>query len=231
MKLTASQIYSLLLQGGFDPQQARLMTAIAQAESARDTGAIGDRHLETGTWGPSVGLFQIRTLRAQTGTGGDRDIERLLNDPAEQVKAALQISGGGRNYKPWSTYTNGSYRKFLDEPLQQVPLPAGLGQGGGPPFGAGPFGAGPFGAGPFGAGAGTDPFAMGPTPQPSGITDTDGDGLTDDFERLFGTDLTTGDTDGDGLTDVYETSVSHTDALSADTDRDGQTDAAEVAGL
>ena len=70
---------------------------------------------------------------------------------------------------------------------------------------------------------------MAPVPQPSGITDQDGDGLTDDFEKLFGTDPTKGDTDGDGLTDAYETSVSHTDPLSADTDRDGITDAAEVA--
>ena len=86
------------------------------------------------------------------------------------------------------------------------------------------------GAGTNGFGAGSaDPFAMAPVPQPSGITDQDGDGLTDDFEKLFGTDATKGDSDGDGLTDAYETSISHTDPLSADTDRDGLTDAAEVA--
>jgi Lysozyme like domain/Bacterial TSP3 repeat len=221
--LTASQIYTLLLQGGFDPQQARMMTAIAQAESARNPGAIGDVALQTGTWGPSVGLFQIRTLKAETGTGSDRDIQRLMNNPAEQVKAALKISGGGSNYRPWSTYTNGAYRKFLDEPLQGgAAIPSTFGSG------AAPVGAGPYGAAAF-ATNGADPFAMAPVPQPSGITDQDGDGLTDDFEKLFGTDATKGDSDADGLTDAHETSASHTDPLSADTDRDGQTDAAEVA--
>jgi hypothetical protein len=228
--LTASQIYTLLLQGGFDPQQARMMTAIAQAESARNPGAIGDVALQNGTWGPSVGLFQIRTLKSETGTGSDRDIQRLMNNPAEQVKAALNISGGGSNYRPWSTYTNGAYRKFLDEPLQGgAALPSTFGTGA---YGAGPYGAGSaaFAAGMNGAGTnGADPFAMAPVPQPSGITDQDGDGLTDDFEKLFGTDPTKGDSDADGLTDAHETSTSHTDPLSADTDRDGQTDAAEVA--
>jgi hypothetical protein len=237
--LSPSQIYTLLLQGGFAPDDARMMTAIAAAESSRNPGAVGDVGLQTATWGPSVGLFQIRTLKAETGTGSDRDIQRLMNNPAEQVKAALNISNGGRNLRPWSTYTNGSYRKFLDEPLQAgVPVPGTSGTGVGP-FGAGAangFGMG-VGAGPYGAGAaafgtgtnGADPFAMAPVPQPSGITDQDGDGLTDDFEKLFGTDPTKGDSDGDGLTDAYETSVSHTDPLAADTDRDGLNDAAEVA--
>ena len=67
--LSPSQIYTLLLQGGFSPDKARLMTAIAQAESARNPGAIGDVALQNGTWGPSVGLFQVRTLKAETGDG------------------------------------------------------------------------------------------------------------------------------------------------------------------
>lgn len=221
--LSASQIYTLLLQGGFAPEEARIMTAIAQAESARNPGAVGDVAIQTGTWGPSVGLFQIRTLKAETGTGSDRDIERLMNNPAEQVRAALKISNGGGNYRPWSTYTNGAYRKFLDEPLQAgVAVPSTTGTG------AGPFGAG-TGAFAVGATGATDPFAMAPVPQPSGITDQDGDGLTDDFEKLFGTSLTSGDTDADGLTDAHETSISHTDPLLADTDGDGQGDAVEIA--
>src|SRR4051812_44178395 len=76
-KLTASQIYPLLLQGGFSPKDPTVRTAIAQAESAGNLGAVGDVRLQNGTWGPSVGLFQIRTLKAETGTGTDRDIEHL----------------------------------------------------------------------------------------------------------------------------------------------------------
>ena len=241
--LSPSQIYTLLLQGGFSPDKARLMTAIAQAESARNPGAVGDVALENAKWGPSVGLFQVRTLKAETGTGSDRDIQRLLNNPAEQVKAALNISADGNNLRPWSTFTSGAYLKFLDEPLQAgVPVPSALpgagGFGAAGSLGAGSSGMGVVGAGPYGPGAafagangnGTaDPFAMSPGPQPSGITDQDGDGLTDDFEKLFGTDPTKGDTDADGVTDAYETSVSHTDPLSADTNHDGIPDAAEIA--
>jgi hypothetical protein len=224
-QLSPSQIYTLLLQGGFSPDDARVMTAIAQAESARNPQAIGDVALENGTWGPSVGLFQVRTLRSQTGTGGDRDIDHLLHDPAAQVAAAYAISNHGTSFRAWSTYTNGSYKKFLDEPLQPgAAVPAGLGAGApGSTYGAAGYGAAGFGA------AAADPFAMAPVPQPSHITDQDGDGLTDDFEKLLGTDPTKADTDGDGLTDAAEAADTHTDPLSADTDHDGTTDAAEVA--
>jgi hypothetical protein len=215
MKLTPSQIYTLLLQGGFDEPDARIMTAIAQAESARDLGAVGDVGLQTDKWGPSVGLFQVRTLRAETGTGGDRDIEALTNNPAAQVKAAFNISNGGQNFRPWSTFTSGSYRKFLDTPLQAgVPVPSLAGAG--VPV-------------QTGVGAGGDPFAIDPGLRPSNIKDTDHDGLTDDFEKLFGTDINAVDSDDDGLSDAYETATSHTDPLSADTDKDGLTDNVEVA--
>ena len=213
-KLTSSQVYTLLLDGGFSPDDARLMTAIAHAESALRLDAVGDVGLQTDKWGPSVGLFQIRTLRAETGTGGDRDIERLLNDPAAQVKAAFNISNGGTNFRPWSTFTSGSFRKFLDEPLQAgVPVPA--------------FG----GTGTAGnvALAGGDPFAIDAGVRPTTVLDTDRDGLTDRFEELFGTDVNAADTDRDGLSDAYETATSHTDPLLVDTDADGLTDSQELA--
>lgn len=227
-KLSASQIYTLLLDGGFAPDQARIMTAIAQAESSRDLGAVGDVALQDAKWGPSVGLFQIRTLKSETGTGSDRDIQHLTNNPAAQVQAALNISGGGKNLRPWSTYTNGSYKQHLDTPLSAgTPLDPSMGLGGGG-VGGGGFGRGGFAA--FGgAAAGGDPFGMDPGIQPSNVTDTDGDGLTDQFEALLGTDATQADSDHDTLSDAYETSVSHTDALSADTDRDGLSDSEEVA--
>ena len=64
---------------------------------------------------------------------------------------------------------------------------------------------------------------------PDATRDTDGDGLTDAFERLAGTDPTQVDTDHDGLDDAYEALSSHTDPLSADTDHDGFSDALEIA--
>ncbi|MEO6997957.1 MAG: peptidoglycan DD-metalloendopeptidase family protein [Terracoccus sp.] len=64
---------------------------------------------------------------------------------------------------------------------------------------------------------------------PESTTDTDGDGLTDAFERLAGTDPRQVDSDHDGLDDAYEALSSHTDPLSADTDHDGVSDALEIA--
>ena len=77
----------------------RIQPGQGSADDRHRAGRVGpqpgrDRRRRAGdrTWGPSVGLFQIRTLKAETGTGSDRDIQRLLNNPAEQVKAALNIS-------------------------------------------------------------------------------------------------------------------------------------------
>ena len=64
---------------------------------------------------------------------------------------------------------------------------------------------------------------------PPTAVDTDSDGLTDDFEKLAGTNPLAADTDADGLTDGFEALRSHTDPLAADTDKDGIADAAEVA--
>jgi hypothetical protein len=64
---------------------------------------------------------------------------------------------------------------------------------------------------------------------PLTAADTDGDGLTDAFEKLAGTNAAVADSDADGLTDGYEALRSHTDPLAADTDHDGVSDAAEIA--
>ncbi|MCW8139705.1 MAG: hypothetical protein KIT58_12475 [Planctomycetota bacterium] len=51
-----------------------------------------------------------------------------------------------------------------------------------------------------GGGRGINPF-LGNAPQSAGALDSDGDGLTDDEERLLGTDPFNPDTDGDGILD------------------------------
>jgi cell wall-associated NlpC family hydrolase len=67
------------------------------------------------------------------------------------------------------------------------------------------------------------------TGAPVTALDTDSDGLTDDFEKLAGTNPLAADSDTDGLTDGFEALRSHTDPLAADTDADGIADAVEVA--
>lgn len=77
--------------------------------------------------------------------------------------------------------------------------------------------------------ADSDPFAIG-TGQPVDTgRDSDGDGLTDVFERLARTDPLRPDSDLDGLSDAYELLQSGTDPLAADTDADQIGDATELA--
>lgn len=58
-------------------------------------------------------------------------------------------------------------------------------------------------------------------------TDTDGDGLTDAFEKIWGLNPEEPDTDGDGLTDYEEIYLTHTSPFMLDTDENGISDAEE----
>jgi hypothetical protein len=70
------------------------------------------------------------------------------------------------------------------------------------------------------------------TPQPiinkQEVLDTDRDGLSDEEEKLLGTNINEPDTDGDGLYDREEVKVYKTNPLNPDTDGDGFVDGQEV---
>lgn len=112
---SAAQVYQQLLSVGFPPDAAVRMVAIAQAESSLNLTELGDVGLEDATWGPSFGLYQIRTLKADTGRGTDRDISWLSASPLHQAQAAYDISGHGTNFTPWTTFTSGKYTQFLGQ--------------------------------------------------------------------------------------------------------------------
>jgi hypothetical protein len=119
-----SAVYALATGAGLDPEAAIIATAIAWAESGLDPQAIGDLDLEDGKWGPSCGLWQIRSLRADTGTGRPRDRERLL-DPVFNAAAMATISGG-TNWSPWSVWKNGRYLAHIDAvraAVKETPVP------------------------------------------------------------------------------------------------------------
>lgn len=108
-----SEIYATLREAGFSAPSAVLMTAIALAESGGNDTARGDLSLQNATWGPSYGLFQVRTVKDQTGTGQTRDINLLASSDTAQAEAAYAISRGGTDFSAWSTYTHGTYQQFL----------------------------------------------------------------------------------------------------------------------
>lgn len=66
--------------------------------------------------------------------------------------------------------------------------------------------------------------------EPAAPVDSDQDGLTDEEERMYGTNANNPDTDGDGLTDRDEVKVFKTDPNNPDTDGDTYLDGAEIRG-
>lgn len=108
-RLSDAQIAEAARKAGFTGPGLVTAIAVALAESGGNSDAMGDVGLVDGKWGPSVGLWQIRSLHDQRGTGGPRD-EFANVDPDANARAAFAISGGGVNFAPWSVYKNGRYQ-------------------------------------------------------------------------------------------------------------------------
>lgn len=145
--LTPAQVYTLARGAGFAPPMAAIMVAIAGPESGYRTDAVGDVGIQTGTWGPSVGLWQIRSIKADTGTGRPRDASRL-KDPVFNASAAYSIYKS-QGLGAWTAYSSGAYRSFLGK----ANAAAGTGGAAVPPVSSSPSsgtaGAQPVGLGPL----------------------------------------------------------------------------------
>ena len=115
--ISANQIAQYAYNAGFRGDSLNTAVAVALAESHGDTGIHGDVNLQTGTWGPSVGLWQIRSLNPGHGTASEQALRNAQAnaDPATNAQHAYTISRQGNNFRPWSTYTNGAYRNYLDQ--------------------------------------------------------------------------------------------------------------------
>jgi cell wall-associated NlpC family hydrolase len=238
--LTATQIYQVCLTAGFTPDQAVTWTAIALAESGGNTDAHNPRGED------SWGLWQINVdPGVRPNHWGD------LTDPVTNARAALEVSGGGTNLRPW-TVTHASnagtahdYRAFMDEARAAAggahmgdfsgvtgyddPLPGGTGddQRGGVTAVAPAPAATVVPEADTDLDGAPDSFEMSRGTDPRSA-DSEVDGLTDGFEAFLGTDGTDVDTDDDGLSDAYEVELG-INPLQADSDSDTVSDALEVA--
>lgn len=139
--LTFSQIRELWIKNGGNPLSADIMAAIALAESGGRTDAHNPKPPDD-----SWGLWQINYI----GNLGPSRTQRygspgyLVANPDAQAKAAIDISGNGSNLRPWTTYTSGSYKRFLGSSslggLPQIPatpaLPSLVSSGGSTETGA-----------------------------------------------------------------------------------------------
>ncbi|HEU5475326.1 MAG TPA: hypothetical protein VFV67_32185 [Actinophytocola sp.] len=116
-QLTPDEIAALAARAGFTGQDLEMAVTIALAESDGWTDRLGDLNLQNATYGPSVGLWQIRTVHPGPNQGW---FDRLHHnhqdnlDPqtnANNAHAIFQRYG----WRRWGSYTDGRYRQFLEQ--------------------------------------------------------------------------------------------------------------------
>ncbi|MFI6029932.1 transglycosylase SLT domain-containing protein [Amycolatopsis magusensis] len=128
-KLSAEQIARHAREAGFSGDGLTTAVAVALAESGGDPRAHNSTPPDN-----SYGLWQINMLGAM---GPERrrqfglDSNAELFDPEVNARAANKISGDGRSFTPWSTYTNGAYKKYLDDARRATRAKPGGGSSGG----------------------------------------------------------------------------------------------------
>jgi len=109
--LSPEEVYADARAAGFSAAQATIMTAIAGAESGFDPRAHNPKPPDN-----SYGLGQVNMLGrlgpARRKEFGLTSNEQLF-DPLTNMRASYQISGHGKNWRPWTTYTHGTYKKYL----------------------------------------------------------------------------------------------------------------------
>lgn len=128
--LDARAVAGLAYNTGLRGEALVTAVAVAKGESGFRTAAKGVTVNIRGV-GPThaVGLWQILLLPG-------RPSESSLVDPAVNAAQMHAISGGGSNWHPWTIYTTGAYRAFLDEARAAAQAVEASGGAGGVPAGS-----------------------------------------------------------------------------------------------
>lgn len=127
-----AELAGLWIEAGGPGIVSSVAAAIAEAESGGDSTKInntayqdlaGYHHAVPGAQPEySVGLWQINLLAHPSYTKAE------MLDPLQNAKAAVAISDGGANFDPWSTYTSGAYRQYVQFNFTPVIPDLGAGQ-------------------------------------------------------------------------------------------------------
>jgi CBS domain containing-hemolysin-like protein len=110
-----STLKHLVYEAGFRGEALEIAYAVALAESGGKATAHNDNE---STGDDSYGLFQINMLGAM---GPERrklynlKANKDLFHPPTNARVAFAISEAGKNWQPWSAYTNGAYKKYYDK--------------------------------------------------------------------------------------------------------------------
>lgn len=97
--LPPNQVAHYAYDAGFRGSSLVTAVAVADAESTFDTSA-------TSPGDTCIGLWQINKVNDETNPS-------TLFNPSYNAKMAYSISNGGTNWSAWSTYTSGTYRRYL----------------------------------------------------------------------------------------------------------------------
>ena len=118
-KIPQAKINEMLLAVGFKPEEAKIMAAVAMAESAGDpmidtvkSGLDPEKKNEF-----SIGLFQLNMIDAfleeRLKLFGIKSTDELYN-PIVNVIAAKRLFDQ-QGFGAWGAYKNNSYKKFLTD--------------------------------------------------------------------------------------------------------------------
>ena len=121
-KLTPAQIKGYAAGAGFSGNDLTVATAVALAESGGNTTSHNATPPDN-----SYGLMQINMLgsmgparRKQYALSKNED----LYDPVVNMRVAYGIyKGGGNTFKPWTTFTRGTYKKHMEAASAGLSVP------------------------------------------------------------------------------------------------------------
>lgn len=131
-RLDARQIAVHAYGAKFRGDALATAVAVALAESGGDAGAVGDCGLPKPGCN-SIGLWQINACPGRDEGNPYRGDKAALLSPSHNAAAAYAISGGGKNWGPWTTYRLGLHlphliraRAAADEVTAAGGAPAGM---------------------------------------------------------------------------------------------------------
>lgn len=99
-------ILAALYKAGARGDQLITLAAITEGESGRKITALGDIDIQTGSWGPSGGAFQVRSVKSERGKGTTRDLDRVLTLEGGARSAVelwnQSVERGKPGWQPWT---------------------------------------------------------------------------------------------------------------------------------
>jgi hypothetical protein len=120
VSFSQSEVYTFALHAGMSTQKSRIAAAIAMAESGGDPNAH-NTNAETGD--NSYGIWQIN-MKGKLGPERRSEFglknNEALYDPKTNARVMAELSLYGHNFKPWTTYKNGKYKAYLDNPVEKT---------------------------------------------------------------------------------------------------------------